>query len=498
MEQLDVTSPDTLAQPLRGSDAGLPSPEAHDHTAPASAVTASNRDAPTPTSAPDYPPPLSLAGENEFVWDEAAAPVKNYMELGRRLAQAGDIFRAPQYGGGLMLASPHANVPAKHIKDGKQLAAILLDRVPLRVEKDGKNKGGLLSPRHLQTMLACEAFLQQFSAIDGITDTPQYLANFELTKPGYNDGGPGQRILHTGPKAPIESSLDAINAFLNVMDFETNADRTNAVAAALTVMLRNHWPGAKPVIIATSTKSHGGKDTVIQFACGTAPHLSISYQATDWALERSFVGGVKHNPQTGLVIVENARTGKGARVIASAFLERLITDPEPFFFSTGTGDPVRHKNKLVIAISTNYGTVSTDLMNRALPIRLSPVGDVADRISPIGNPKLEYLPANRLRIEAQLRHDREVEGGRKAGRLGNHPSLQRLGAYHRRCPHSKRFQGLSRELHPAADRRRPGPPGTRPAGRGGLWPARQARRMEAACYMGRVGRQARPSQGAHS
>jgi hypothetical protein len=56
----------------------------------------------------------------------------------------------------------------------------------------------------------------------------------------------------------------------------------------------------------------------------------------------------------------------------------------------------------VLAISTNFGTVSEDLMNRGLPVHLHPVGNVADRVSPIGNPRLEYLPANRERIAAEL------------------------------------------------------------------------------------------------
>jgi len=42
-------------------------------------------------------------------------------------------------------------------------------------------------------------------------------------------------------------------------------------------------------------------------------------------------------------------------------------------------------------------------MNRGLPIHLDPVGDVAARVSPISNPKLEYLPRHRDRIEAELR-----------------------------------------------------------------------------------------------
>src|SRR5262249_6760503 len=127
----------------------------------------------------------------------------------------------------------------------------------------------------------------------------------------------------------ISDDMEAINAFLDVMAFETNADRTNTVAAALTVLLHNQWPGGKPVVLVTATKSHAGKDTVIAFAAGTHPSVSISYQATNWAFERSFVGAVKTNPDVAVVVVENARLDGREKVIASAFLERFATDPEP-------------------------------------------------------------------------------------------------------------------------------------------------------------------------
>jgi hypothetical protein len=64
-------------------------------------------------------------------------------------------------------------------------------------------------------------------------------------------------------------------------------------------------------------------------------------------------------------------------------------------------------------MSTNEGVVSEDLMNRALPIHLCPKGNVRDRNSPIGNPKLGCLPANRLQIEAELRG--MVEKWKEAG-----------------------------------------------------------------------------------
>ena len=112
-------------------------------------------------------------------------------------------------------------------------------------------------------MTRSEAFLRQFRAVDQITSVPVYLPDFMLAQPGYNDGGPDSRYLYMGDAPTVRPTLDRINAFLDVMAFETNADRTNAVAAALTVMLRNHWPGGKPIVLVTATKSHAGKDTVI-------------------------------------------------------------------------------------------------------------------------------------------------------------------------------------------------------------------------------------------
>ena len=49
----------------------------------------------------------------------------------------------------------------------------------------------------------------------------------------------------------------------------------------------------------------------------------------DWALERSVVGALKNSPQTGVIVVDNARLGKGDKRITSAYLERTVTDPEP-------------------------------------------------------------------------------------------------------------------------------------------------------------------------
>lgn len=331
----------------------------------------------------------------DFHWHDDKIAKLNYQALGRRLARSGDLFRSPQDSGGLIRLLPDG----KHAKitKGAELLPVIVDRVRLLVVKEGKIKGSRINAADLNAMLKSELFLSQFRAVDRLTPVPLYLPDFTLTEPGFNDGG----ILYVGEEAVVSDDMEAINSFLDIMAFE-NADRTNAVAAALTATLHNHWPGGKPIVLVTATKSHAGKDTVIKFASGVHKQVSISYQSTDWAVERQFNGAVKTSPDAAVVVMENARMGR-ERVIASAFIERFATDPEPLLFSTGTGSPVRVRNDFVLAISTNFGTVSEDILNRSLPIHLNPVGNIADRESPIGNPKLEFLPDNQEKIAAELR-----------------------------------------------------------------------------------------------
>jgi hypothetical protein len=118
--------------------------------------------------------------------------------------------------------------------------------------------------------------------------------------------------------------------------------------------------------------------------------------------------------------VGNVRVERGQ--IHSAFLERFLTDEKPVLHATGTGPDIRRPNHWVVAMTTNTGVVCSDLMNRALPIHLTPKGDVGSRVSGIGNPKAEYLPANRVRIAAELRGmvARWDEAGRPLGGTRGH------------------------------------------------------------------------------
>jgi hypothetical protein len=361
------------------------------------------------------------ADPGDVIWNQDAPPADNYIPLGKRLAQGGHLFRNPLHRGGLIEALADGGRP---VTKGADLWPIIVDqRVHIQVVKKGEAKGREIPARSLDSMLKTELFLDQFHPIDQITQVPLYLPDFSLTKRGYNDREKGYRILYLGDTPRVSHSLEFTNKFLKQMDFATEADLANAVGAALTVLLRNHWPGGKPIIIASGTVSHSGKDTVLAFSAGVSPSVSISYQSTDWALQREFVGVVKLVPDVGMIVAENARLDRRDRVIASAYLERTATDPEPFLFSTGTGAAIRIRNGLVLAISTNHGTVNEDLLNRSLPIHLAPKGDVNNRRSDIGNPRLEYLPRHKEDIAAELRGmvEKWVAGGRKADNDARHP-----------------------------------------------------------------------------
>jgi hypothetical protein len=183
--------------------------------------------------------------------------------------------------------------------------------------------------------------------------------------------------------------------------------------------------GGKPLLSVTSTKSHAGKDTVIAFASGATPRASVSYQSADWAFETAITRQLQRNQALGVVIVENVRLERRDETISSAFLERILTADELSFYAPAVGDGPRMRNHLVFAQSTNFGSILTDLMNRALPIHLAPVGDITDwnRQSTIGNPKHSYLPAHCDRIQAELRGmvERWKDKGRPLFKGVEHP-----------------------------------------------------------------------------
>ena len=365
-----------------------------------------NRDTPHPSvrSCKGLPLENEQAMElKKFTWRVERAAAPNYQRLGWCLAVArGDLYRNHADGHGLIQVLP--NGESRLITKGAELAPIIVDRVRMRVVKEDKLVSELPTTSHLNAMLHSEAFLQQFLPLDEVATQPFYLNDFLLAKPGYTDGGPGQRVLYVGPEPEIADSTATIEQFLNMMDFATNADRTNAVGASITVALRHHWLGEKPVINVTGTKSHSGKGTITNFIQGYAAKADILYEANDWPMQSQLQRQLHVSPNVGMIVFDNVRTdsaGGGAKFIRSGFIESFVTNPEIMLASPGAGPALRIDNRFVVTINTNEGKLSTDLLNRGLDIHLAPKGSVVDRDCPC-DPKLEFLPQHRGQIEAEL------------------------------------------------------------------------------------------------
>ena len=376
--------------------------------------------------------PLTQKGEkpsadpdDQFVWDVSSGTRTNYEQLGKHLSQFTDLYRNGAHGLGLLQVLQSGET--RLITKAAEFAPLIADRLNLVVMKEDKVTGDMPSAQHLNALLRSEAFLSNFRPVDVVARKPYYKADFSLIQPGYHDDGPGRRILYVGPIPEIAKTTETIKKFLGVMEFESPADAANAVAAALTVMLRHLWPGSKPLILITASKSHSGKGTVTVFIQGAVPKADLLYESIDWPMQSQFQRQLQANPDIGLVVFDNVRldsSGGRAKCIRSTFVESFVTTAEITLASPGAGQPVRLDNKYVITINTNDGALSPDLMNRALPIHLAPKGDVQERESSIGNPKFEFLPKNRDRIEAELRG--MIERWKMAGRppddsFKNHP-----------------------------------------------------------------------------
>lgn len=160
-----------------------------------------------------------------------------------------------------------------------------------------------------------------------VVTTPIVLSNDTPSQPGYNaeDG-----ILHLRPAVTMAPNTDSINKFLDVMEWQSNADRTNVVAGLLTVPFRHRFAGAKPLILVTASKSHSGKGTLVEFIRGKTCKADLQYEDKDWPMQRNLHQMLVQKPEIGVISLDNVRTDSSGRgkFIRTAFLESFITNAE--------------------------------------------------------------------------------------------------------------------------------------------------------------------------
>lgn len=335
-----------------------------------------------------------------FDWEVESGHAFNFENLGRLLSSL-QLGLYKHRDGGLLRDEGDS---ASRITTAKQLTPLLVDAVRMSVIKGGKYKGEHPSDSIFNTMLASHAFLDNFDEASYISTTPIVLQSGRLAAQGWNNGG----VLYLGSQIKPEP-LDCIPQFLDVMDFDGEASRTNAVAALLTIPFRIHFPGGKPLVLVSATKSHSGKGTLIEFVKGRCPKAEILYESVDWPMQRQLHEQLLQTPEIGVLSFDNVRTDSSgrAKIIRSAFLEGFVTSSEVVLSSASSRNrPVRTMNTFVVMLNTNEGSLSPDLLNRSLPIRLTPTGDLQERVARTkeilgGDIKHEWIPRNRERIESE-------------------------------------------------------------------------------------------------
>jgi hypothetical protein len=309
-----------------------------------------------------------------------------------------------QPGVGLLLVEDQE---PSQITTAKELSPLIIDNIRIRVEKNGKYHGQRIPSEVLGDMLRSRHFLGHFPKVKEVVTTPIVMSNDAVARPGYNAG---DALLYLGPAVTTAKNTDTIRKFLDAMQWASNADRTNAVAALLTVPFRFRFPGGKPLILVTASKSHSGKGTLVEFIRGKTTKVELLYEDKDWPMQKVLHQQLIELPQAGIINLDNVRTDSSgrAKLIRTGFLESLITTGDLVLSSaTGRLRPIRTANRYLVLLNTNEGAVGADLLNRSLPIRLEAMGDLGERIARakeiLGcDIKHEWLPSNRERIDAEM------------------------------------------------------------------------------------------------
>ena len=262
-------------------------------------------------------------------------------------------------------------------------------------------KGGLVYKRFAKedaaAILNANAVLNQLLAISLFTEIPVFDDDLRLVEPGHNKAS---QIYYSGNPIKPSGHLRVLPDFLDVVSFRDRASRDNYVAWLLTNLFPTHFCGLKPAAIFDANRPQVGKTMLGTCAAAVStvqPITTVTYTPNDEEFEKKLASKVL---VANYILIDNAKTKKSCE-IASAVLERSITDQQLSYRQLGFNKLIERPNSILWMLSMNNARLSPDLTDRGLPIRLHYAGEPTKRESPIGDPK-DFFLKHRLEIVAEL------------------------------------------------------------------------------------------------
>lgn len=281
-------------------------------------------------------------------------------------------------------------------------------------DDDGNEVQFALPPAFVRTLLTSDILRRRLPRIKLWAQRPVYDENLRLLQPGWHpesgvmvEGLPIEVVppdygSELGTPAP-DAQQPHLREVLRDFCFSGQADRTNFVAFLLTGMLAHHFiQDGKPLGLIDGNQPGIGKTLLVDLLGvildGVTPRR-LRYTANEDELEKRILATLRRGPES-LLFIDNARVqGNGA--LQSAVIELNSTAPTISIRILGTSTLYTQANDRLWVISMNATRANPDLVDRALPIRLSYEGDPKVRDLG-GRDPLSYARQHRREILEEL------------------------------------------------------------------------------------------------